>query len=109
MQLEGICWDIPRGNKKVWPVLVFEKMKHGDLDRFLNLDIGEKLCLQDRLKLCADVASAVATMHSCRKQLLAFRFVCEHRLTVAQVLFTEILNLKTYLYPTTTTAAILQW
>ena len=74
IRLEGACWDIPPGDEKVepevWPVLVFEKMKHGDLDSFINSDTGKIICLDDRLKLCADVASAMVTMQACRKQLL---------------------------------------
>ena len=69
IQLEGICWDIPSGVDKVWPVLVFERTQYGDLENFLNSDIGKTMCLEDRLKLCVDVALAIVTLHSCRERL----------------------------------------
>lgn len=69
MQLEGICWDIPNGTEKVWPVLVFKKTEHGDLGRFLSSKPGWTIDMQERLKLCADVASAVTTLHSCGKRI----------------------------------------
>jgi hypothetical protein len=67
IKLEGICWDISPGDEKVWPVLVFEKTQNGDLDRFMNSDAGKSLCLEERLKLCTDVATAVKDMHLCRE------------------------------------------
>jgi hypothetical protein len=102
IQLEGICWDfppinenIPSEKQNVWPVLVFEKMKHRDLDRFLNSDTGRTLCLEDRLELCEDVAFAVATMHACRKQLCSLlHLIGGPMLTRIQVLFIEISSLK---------------
>lgn len=67
IHLEGTCWDISPENEKVWPVLVFEKTQYGDLDNFLRSEIGGMISFEDRLDLCADVAAAVLTMHSCRK------------------------------------------
>jgi hypothetical protein len=65
--LEGICWDIIPETEQVWPVLVFEKAPLGDLLVFMEQGAGNKLGLEDRLKLCIDIATAVADMHSnCR-------------------------------------------
>jgi hypothetical protein len=69
IRLEGICWDIPPGDEKVWPVLVFEKTQCGDLETFANSDAGKIMCFEDRLKLCLDVGTAVKDLHSCREQL----------------------------------------
>jgi hypothetical protein len=62
--LEGICWDIILETEKVWPVLVFEKARLGDLLAFMEQGAGKKLSLEDRLQLCVDIATAVADMHS---------------------------------------------
>jgi Protein tyrosine and serine/threonine kinase len=67
IKLDGICWDISPDDEKVWPVLVFEKAQNGDLDRFMNSDTGKSLCLEERLKLCSDIATAVKDMHSYRE------------------------------------------
>lgn len=61
--LEGVCWDFVDGDK-VSPVLVFEKTECGDMHQFLISDVGKRLCLEDRLKLCADVAAALMAMNS---------------------------------------------
>jgi hypothetical protein len=61
--LEGVCWDFV-GCDKVSPVLVFEKTECGDMHQFLISDVGERICLEDRLKLCADVAAALMAMGS---------------------------------------------
>lgn len=63
-RLEGIAWDIPRGSNKVWPVLVFEKTKCGDLEKFANSQAGKIMGFEDRLKLCVDVGTAVNDLHS---------------------------------------------
>jgi hypothetical protein len=65
--LEGICWDISVDDESVWPVLVFEKTEHGDMNQFLNSDVGKRMCFVERLKLCADVATALMAMHSSRE------------------------------------------
>jgi hypothetical protein len=62
--LEGICWDVIPETEKVWPVLVFEKARLGDLLAFMEQGAGKKLSLEDRLKLSVDIATAVAEMHS---------------------------------------------
>jgi hypothetical protein len=66
-RLEAICWDISETDaEEVWPVLVFEKSQHGDLQRFLISDEGRDLGMDERLALCYHIATALFTMHSCR-------------------------------------------
>jgi hypothetical protein len=64
IKLEGICWDVVPGGEKVWPVLVFEKARHGDLQTFMEQAEGKRLSLEERLNLCADITIAVHDMHS---------------------------------------------
>ena len=70
LRLEGICWDINLEDKGVWPVLVFEKGSYGDLRTFVDTNAGRNLRWDDRIKLCADIAAAMESMHSCRNQTL---------------------------------------
>lgn len=63
VRLEGICWDVS-SNDKVWPVLVFERTKHGNLATFLLSDVGKSAGVHTRVKICADVTRALAVMHS---------------------------------------------
>jgi Protein tyrosine and serine/threonine kinase len=66
ISLLGICWDIlPSGC--VWPVLVFEKTALGDLWKFTKSEEGENISIEARLKLCADVATAVLGLHQSSK------------------------------------------
>lgn len=64
VSLEGICWDVLPYEKawKVRPVLVFEKTQLGDLRNFADSDPGSNISVQDRLKLCNDVALALRDM-----------------------------------------------
>jgi serine/threonine protein kinase len=71
IRLEGICWDIPPGDVKVHPVLVFEKTQYGDLEQFVDSATGSEMELQDRLKLCVDTGAAILAMHSNRKLSMA--------------------------------------
>jgi serine/threonine protein kinase len=66
VELQGICWDVvsgDKGNNKVWPVLVFEKSQYGDLYNFAMLPVGRELGFLERLKLCADIGTAISDMH----------------------------------------------
>jgi hypothetical protein len=63
LELQGICWDIPSDNE-VWPVLVFEKSHFGDLRHFATLPVWMDLTMGERLKLCIDIGTAIADMHS---------------------------------------------
>ena len=76
-KLEGICFEIyppdgqvlsrtqtvETGKGGILPVLVFEKAKHGDLHHFMTHGPGEKLSLDDRLRLCTEIAGSIAIMH----------------------------------------------
>ena len=67
INLEGICWDVVGEEEAVWPVLVFEKTQYGDLCKFMESDVGLRMSMGDRLKLCVDIATAVMDMHSSRE------------------------------------------
>lgn len=80
LELQGICWDIPAptdshgptgyyssGEVKVWPVLVFEKSRYGDLFLFARSEVGRELDICERLALCGQIGRAVARMQSNRK------------------------------------------
>jgi hypothetical protein len=41
------------------PVLLFEKAKQGDLDKFACSGLGKAVSIENRLKLCAEVAYAI--------------------------------------------------
>lgn len=61
ISLLGICWDI-QSSGRVWPVLVFEKANQGDLWNFVT-ETCQHMELETKLKLCADVATAVRDLH----------------------------------------------
>ena len=67
--VEGICWDIISGGEEVWPVLVFEKTRHGDLKRFMTLGPGKKLDFRHRLDILYDIALAVRDLHAAGRLL----------------------------------------
>ncbi|KAK4182692.1 kinase-like domain-containing protein, partial [Podospora australis] len=64
VSLEGICWDISTHDHRPWPVLVFEKTEFGDLTRFSRLPLGREMGIEQRLRLCLDIAKAIKDMHS---------------------------------------------
>jgi serine/threonine protein kinase len=78
LELQGICWDIsndsqhdteetplqPSDDYKVWPALVFEKSQYGDLYYFAGLPVGQRLNVEERLKICQDVGNAIAHLQS---------------------------------------------
>ena len=64
-RLEGVCWDIE--GTEIRPVLVFQKAPHGDLRRFLQTDAGRRLSFDVRVRLCANIAAAIMTLHSFRE------------------------------------------
>lgn len=67
ISLLGICWDIlPSGC--VWPVLVFERTVLGDLWSFAESEEGKNTSIETRLKLCADIATAVRDLHQSGKK-----------------------------------------
>ena len=62
--IEGICWDVITGGEEVWPVLVFEKTRHGDLGMFMSSDLGKQLGSKERLDLLSDIALAIRDLHA---------------------------------------------
>jgi len=88
VSLIGVCWDVRPAQAiqlpehiqppddiqfqcgvqsrqwKVWPVLVFEKTKHGDLNCFMASKLGMDLDIAGRLKLCVDIANGLRDLHN---------------------------------------------
>ncbi|KAI3317713.1 kinase-like protein [Xylariaceae sp. AK1471] len=67
LRLEALGWELedPQAlETPVWPVLIFEKTKHKSLEAFVDSKEGRDLDLRQRLGLCANIASALATMHA---------------------------------------------
>ncbi|KAF8544152.1 kinase-like domain-containing protein, partial [Trichophaea hybrida] len=62
VNLEGYCWEIKRRTEKAVPVLVFEKAAW-DLQQFMNVSEGKNMSMDDRLNLCADIGSAISSLH----------------------------------------------
>ena len=62
--LEGISWDVGPGGQEIWPVLVFEKSRHGDLNSFMTSSSGKALDFQERVDLLFGVADAVRLLHA---------------------------------------------
>lgn len=73
--IEGICWDVVLGDgEEVWPVLVFEKTQHGDLNRFMTSGPGKELDTKNRLDMLFDVALAVRDLHTTGRFLNSLPF-----------------------------------
>jgi serine/threonine protein kinase len=66
VKLLGICWDILHEGS-VLPVLVFEKAQFGNLREFSTSEPGKCMSLENKLKLCSGIATAIRDMHSCRE------------------------------------------
>lgn len=82
VELQGVCWDIDQiqnlhrakegretisGGFSVWPVLVFETSKFGDLYQFAVSPPGRSLDTSQRLNICIDIGLAIADMQSYRE------------------------------------------
>lgn len=67
IDLEGIAWEINHSRSTILPVLVYRQSQLGTLGVYIEARTG-RLCLNQRLKLCFDLASALATLHSCSKR-----------------------------------------
>lgn len=97
LELQGLTWDIrlrhdeedngkvstqTHGKYKAWPVFVFEKSQHGDLEEFARSPIGRGLSTADRLKICFEIANAIAHMHSYGtysfRELMKLAKFCRH-------------------------------
>ena len=64
----GNCWDVTTsavGEDTVWPVLVYEKAECRDLCRLMESEVGRELPIDQRLKLCIDMGTALMVMYSC--------------------------------------------
>lgn len=69
VNIEGICWDVISSGKKVWPVLVFEKTRHGDLEMFMSSDEGRRLGFKERLDVLCDIGLAIRDLHTIGRPL----------------------------------------
>jgi hypothetical protein len=84
VNLEGICWEIKRRTEKATPVLVFEKAAW-DLHQFMNVSEGMNMLIDDRLKICADIGSAIMALHAYGLSIPKWNFATASRsLTRAQ-------------------------
>ncbi|KAF8539361.1 kinase-like domain-containing protein, partial [Trichophaea hybrida] len=63
VDLEGYCWEIKPRTEKAVPVLVFEKAAW-DLEQFMNVSESRNMSMYERLNLCADIGSAIWTLHA---------------------------------------------
>jgi hypothetical protein len=70
VKLQGICWDV-QSDQNVWPVLVFEKSRFGDLGQFLKSPEGRALNITARVMLCMNIGLALLNMHVTSKLLRA--------------------------------------
>lgn len=62
VRLEGICWDVS-SNSEIWPVLVLQKSRLGDLCRFARSEAFKNVSIGDKLNICADIGIAIRDMH----------------------------------------------
>jgi len=60
--LHGVCWEIKPKTQWAVPVLVYEKAAW-DLQQLMNVHEGMEMSIDDRLRLCADIGSAVKALH----------------------------------------------
>lgn len=72
--IEGVCWDVVDGGEQLWPVLVFEKTRWGDLNRFMTSGPGKELDTKNRLDMLFDVALAVRDLHTIGRFLNSLPF-----------------------------------
>lgn len=88
-RLEGICWDIIPGegtgsveegnpgianDDKVWPVLVLEASRHGDLEAFMMSPEGRSLTATERLELCLDIGDTISERQHFSQSPFCFLF-----------------------------------
>ena len=67
VDLDGITWDVEveRGQPpQITPVLILKRAEHGNLADFFRTSQGRNLSLEQRLRLCIDVALALDAMHT---------------------------------------------
>lgn len=63
IDLLGITWETDPDTSQVWPVLLTERSEFGTMAEFLASTTGQGVSLENRLRLCGDVASACQAMH----------------------------------------------
>ncbi|KAF3062494.1 hypothetical protein CFAM422_010669 [Trichoderma lentiforme] len=71
VQLLAVSWELRKKKGwifghtlQVWPMMIFEKALHEDLGKFMTVGEGKDLDLAARVGICADLASALAVVHS---------------------------------------------
>lgn len=67
VDITAITFDVEGGGQQalgVWPVLVMQKAQHGSLAKYMASEGGKTNDLSARLDLCAQIGSAISTMHS---------------------------------------------
>jgi serine/threonine protein kinase len=60
-KLLGVSWDVR--NNSVWPVLLFPKADEGSLEDFIHGSKGTNASLEELIRICADVALGLDTLH----------------------------------------------
>jgi hypothetical protein len=77
IDLEGLAWELHGGgggsgaeSPTVLPVLVYRKADLGTLQSFLESRVNA-ITLEEKLAICFNISTAVATLHSCGKPPLA--------------------------------------
>lgn len=63
VNLYRICWDIKPRTEKAAPELVFDKAVW-DIQQFMRVHEGLNMSLNDRIKVCADIGSAIMALHA---------------------------------------------
>ncbi|KAF2648098.1 kinase-like protein, partial [Lophiostoma macrostomum CBS 122681] len=63
VRLQGICFEVSRGDTVVRPVIVLEKAKYGDLRAFMKTERGSSMTLRERLDMLLQIASALDLLH----------------------------------------------
>ena len=64
VDLEGVCWEVKPDTERAHPVLVFEKASW-DLHQFMKVHDGMSMSIRERLKICAEIGSAIMVLHAC--------------------------------------------
>jgi len=88
--LLGLCWHVIKCQStwKIWPVLVFEKTPFGNLKEFILSKPAQKLGFDEKVHLCAGVATAIRDMHASSKFTLQGTWSINDAET-CKILFTE--------------------
>ncbi|KAL7926017.1 hypothetical protein ACQKWADRAFT_171945 [Trichoderma austrokoningii] len=67
VDIQGIAFDVEIGDQdvpEIWPVLVMDKAQHGSLMGYVNSGNSATIDFAGRLRLCAQIGSAISTMHA---------------------------------------------